>query len=75
MLIAHLTITMQMSTSECNKQIKQASMLMMTIQMQAYLSDEDEEIFPICQDRLDTEIELGKMMCSCTARFHYRCLV
>jgi hypothetical protein len=41
----------------------------------ADLLDEDEEIFPICQDRLGTEIELGKMICSCTARFHYRCLV
>ncbi len=40
-----------------------------------YLSDEDEEICPICQDRPVTEIELGKMICSCTARFHYRCLV
>ncbi len=41
----------------------------------AGLSDEDEEICPICQDRLGTEIELGKMICSCTARFHCRCLV
>jgi RNA polymerase subunit RPABC4/transcription elongation factor Spt4 len=41
----------------------------------ADLSDEDEEICPICQDRLGTEIELGEMICSCTARFHYRCLV
>jgi hypothetical protein len=39
------------------------------------LLDEDEEIYPICQDRLGTELELGKMICSCTARFHYRCLV
>jgi hypothetical protein len=41
----------------------------------ADLLDEDEEICPIYQDRLGTEIELGKMICSCTARFHYRCLV
>jgi hypothetical protein len=41
----------------------------------AYLSDEDEEICPICQERLGTELELGKMICSCTARFHYRCLI
>ncbi len=41
----------------------------------ADLLDEDEEICPICQDRLGTEIELGIMICSCTARFHYRCLV
>jgi hypothetical protein len=41
----------------------------------ADLLDEDVEICPICQDRLGTEIELGKMICSCTARFHYRCLV
>jgi hypothetical protein len=40
-----------------------------------YLLDEDEEICPICLDILGTEIELGKMICSCTARFHYRCLV
>ncbi len=40
-----------------------------------HLLDEDEEICPICQDRLGTEIELGKMICSCTARFHYNCLV
>jgi hypothetical protein len=39
-----------------------------------YLSDEDEEICPICQDRLGREFELGKMRCSCPARFHYRCL-
>ncbi len=30
---------------------------------------------PICQDILGTEIELGKMICSCVARFHYNCLV
>jgi hypothetical protein len=41
----------------------------------ADLSDEDEEICPICQDKLSTEIKLGKMICSCTARFNYRCLV
>jgi RNA polymerase subunit RPABC4/transcription elongation factor Spt4 len=41
----------------------------------ADLLDEDEEICPICQDRLGEEIELGKMICSCTARFHYQCLV
>jgi hypothetical protein len=41
----------------------------------ADLSDEDDEICSICQDRLGTEIELGKMICSCTASFHYRCLV
>jgi hypothetical protein len=39
-----------------------------------YLSDEDEEICPICQDRLGREFELGKMRCTCTARFNYRCL-
>ncbi len=39
-----------------------------------YLSDEDEEICPICQDRLGREFELGRMRCTCTARFHYRCL-
>jgi hypothetical protein len=27
-----------------------------------YLKDEDEEICPICQDILGTEIELGKMI-------------
>ncbi len=36
MLIAHLTITMQMSTPEHNKQIRQSSMFTMTIQMQTY---------------------------------------
>jgi hypothetical protein len=41
----------------------------------ADLLDEDEKIFPICQDRLGKEMELGKIICSCTARFHYRCLV
>jgi hypothetical protein len=41
----------------------------------ADLLDEDEEICPIFQDRRGTEIEVGKMICSCTARFHYRCLV
>jgi RNA polymerase subunit RPABC4/transcription elongation factor Spt4 len=41
----------------------------------ADLSDEEKEICPICQYRLGTEIELGKMICSCTARFHYRCLI
>jgi hypothetical protein len=30
-----------------------------------YLSDEDEEICPICQDRLGREFELGKMRCTC----------
>ncbi len=39
-----------------------------------YLSDEDEEICSICQDRLGREFELGRMRCICTARFHYRCL-
>ncbi len=39
-----------------------------------YLSDEDEEKCPICQDRLGSKFELGKMRCICTARFHYRCL-
>jgi hypothetical protein len=39
-----------------------------------YLSDEDEEICPICQDRLGRKFELGRMRCTCTARFHYRCL-
>ncbi len=39
-----------------------------------YLSDEDEEICPICQGRLGREFELGRMRCTCTARFHYRCL-
>jgi hypothetical protein len=39
-----------------------------------YLSDEDEEICPICQDRLGREFELGRMRCTCTARFHYRWL-
>ena len=39
-----------------------------------YLSDEDEEICLICQDRLGREFELGRMRCTCTARFHYRCL-
>jgi hypothetical protein len=39
-----------------------------------YLLDEDEEICPICQDRLGREFELGIMRCTCTARFHYRCL-
>ncbi len=39
-----------------------------------YLWDEDEEICPICQDRLGREFELGRMRCTCTARFHYRCL-
>jgi hypothetical protein len=39
-----------------------------------YLLDEDEEICPICQDRLGREFELGRMRCTCTARFHYRCL-
>ncbi len=34
MLIAHLTITMQPSTPEHNKQIVQSSMLMMTNRMQ-----------------------------------------
>jgi hypothetical protein len=33
-LIAHLTITMQTSIPECNKQIVQSSMLMMTNRMQ-----------------------------------------
>jgi hypothetical protein len=33
-LIAHLTITIQTSTPECNKQIVQSSMLMMTNWMQ-----------------------------------------
>jgi hypothetical protein len=41
----------------------------------ADLSYEDEEICAICQERLGKEIELGKMICSCTARFHYTCLV
>jgi hypothetical protein len=36
MLIAHLTITIQTSTPERNKQIRQSSMLMMTIQMHDY---------------------------------------
>jgi hypothetical protein len=39
-----------------------------------YLLDQDKEICPICQDRLGREFELGKMRCTCTARFHYRCL-
>jgi hypothetical protein len=39
-----------------------------------YLSDEDEEICPICQDRFGRGFELGKMRCTCTAGFHYRCL-
>ncbi len=41
----------------------------------ADLSDEDEEICALCQGRLGTEIKLGKTICSCTARFHYRCLI
>jgi hypothetical protein len=36
-----------------------------------YLLDEDEEICLIYQDRLGREFELGKMRCTCTARFHY----
>jgi hypothetical protein len=36
MLIAHMTITMQTSIAERNKQIVQSSMLMMMIQMQTY---------------------------------------
>ncbi len=36
-----------------------------------YLLDEDEETYPICQDRLGREFELGKMRCTCIARFHY----
>ncbi len=39
-----------------------------------YRSEEDTEICPICQERLDREIELGKMRCTCTARYHYSCL-
>jgi hypothetical protein len=39
-----------------------------------YLLDEDEEICPICHDRLGREFELGRMRCTYTARFHYRCL-
>jgi hypothetical protein len=38
-----------------------------------YLSDKDEEICPICQDRLGRDFKLGRMRCTCTARFHYRC--
>jgi hypothetical protein len=34
-----------------------------------YLLDEDEEICPICQDRLGREFELGRMRCTCTADF------
>jgi hypothetical protein len=40
-----------------------------------YALEEDTEICQICQDRLGREIDLGKMICSCTARFHYRCLI
>jgi hypothetical protein len=39
-----------------------------------YLSDEDEDVCPICQDRPGREFELGRMRCTCTARFHHRCL-
>jgi hypothetical protein len=39
-----------------------------------YLLYEDEEICPICQDRLGREFEPGRMRCTCTARFYYRCL-
>ncbi len=39
-----------------------------------YLSEEDEEICPICQDRLGREFALGRMRCTCTARLHYICL-
>jgi hypothetical protein len=34
-----------------------------------HLSDEDEEICPICHNRLGREFELGRMRCTCTARF------
>jgi hypothetical protein len=49
-LIAHLTITMQTSTPECNKQIRQS--YVDDDDSNADLSNEDEEIYPICKDRL-----------------------
>ncbi len=72
MRIGHQRKQMNMRCAQCRKLI--FGILDSERQIR-YLSDEDEEICPICQDRLGTEIELGKMVCSCTARFHYRCLI
>jgi hypothetical protein len=44
------------------------------VRQNRYLSDGDEEICPICQARLGRDFELGRMRCTCTARFHCRCL-
>jgi hypothetical protein len=72
MRIGHQRKQTNMKCLECRRQIFG---ILDCKRKNKYLSDEDEEICPICQDRLGTEIELGKTICSCTARFHYRCLV
>jgi hypothetical protein len=62
---------MNMRCAQCKRQI----FGILDLERQnRYLSDEDEEICPICQDRLGRQLELGKMRCKCTARFLYRCL-
>ncbi len=73
MSICHQRKQTNMKCQECRQQIFG---IMDCERENRYLLNEDEEICPICQDILGTEIELvGKMICSCTARFHYRCLV
>ncbi len=72
MCIGHQRKQTNMKCHECRQQIFG---ILDCGRENRYLSDEDGEICPICQDSLGTEIELRKMICSCTARFHYRCLV
>ncbi len=62
---------MNMKCTQCRRLI---SGILDSERQNRYLSDENEEICPICQDRLGREFKLGRMRCTCAARFHYRCL-